>query len=98
MLASAGTDSRHCEINKKSEKDYFFEDVASSLDFGVVIAEDKSIEVLEPNLATVRIREGVETFLVDAEGFLVAVVLFEVGCVVENVLRERTVTRKVLEA
>ena len=77
----------------------FLEDVAGSLDLGVLVAENESVEVLQPDLAAVRVGEGVEAFLVDAEGFFVAVVLLQIGGVVQNVLRsERRRERGVLEA
>lgn len=98
MLASAGTDSRHYAMRTSERRD-FLEDVARALDFGVFVAENEPVEVLQPDLAAVRVGEGVEAFLVDAEGFFVAVVLLEIGCVVQNVLRsERRGERGVLEA
>ena len=81
------------------ERRDFLEDVARALDLGVFVAENEPVEVLQPDLAAVRVGEGVEAFLVDAEGFFVAVVLLEIGCVVQNVLRsERRGERGVLEA
>lgn len=41
-----------------------------------------------------RVGEGVEAFLEDAEGLFVAVVLFEIGGVVQNVLRREERGRK----
>lgn len=84
---------------RTSERRDFLEDIARALDLGVFVAENEPVEVLQPDLAAVRVGEGVEAFLVDAEGFFVAVVLLEIGCVVQNVLRsERRGERGVLEA
>ena len=84
---------------RTSERRDFLEDVARALDLGVFVAENEPVEVLQPDFAAVWVGEGVEAFLVDAEGFFVAVVLLEIGCVVQNVLRsERRRERGVLEA
>ena len=62
--------------------------------YDLVINENESVEVLQPDLAAVRVGEGVEAFLEDAEGLFVAVVLFEIGGVVQNVLRREERGRK----
>lgn len=82
-----------CDEEEGRDKD-FLEDVAGSLDLGVLVAENESVEVLQPDLAAVRVGEGVEAFLEDAEGLFVAVVLFEIGGVVQNVLRREERGRK----
>ena len=69
-----------------NDQTYTFKDFSCSLQFRSLITLNKAINILKPNLTTVREFENTNTTLVNTECFLIATMLFQIGGVVQHIL------------